>query len=157
MKQLAYILIACLLLCGCKQRPTNTTPAASIPEVVEETPEDMVKRLAVDVAAESISTYRMLRMQWQSLGNDTYKKNEFLFNHKYEIRSLGFLANTIADAENLFSKQEAIENALTFRAEAKVAEALAKEHTKEAYKLERELEELEKELEELQKAKASMK
>lgn len=92
-----------------------------------------------NTAGELISKYRLLRAQWNALGNDFNEKQIFLTNHRNELQRVGAATQNVTDVESFMRKNTAnVENAIKKRAMAMAAYAM---YVKTA---QQELEELEK-------------
>lgn len=92
-----------------------------------------------NTAGELISKYRLLRAQWNALGNDFNEKQVFLTNHRNELQRVGAATQNVTDVESFMRKNTAnVENAIKKRAMAMAAYAM---YVKTA---QQELEELEK-------------
>lgn len=95
--------------------------------------QEKFNKAIADTAAVTLTSFRKLQTQWNSLGGDIKKQTEFVKEHKGEFEKLGIAINDINDADNLFVKnQEAFVNSVMARAKAAAAMELATEKYKQA-------------------------
>ncbi|MBV6879116.1 hypothetical protein NG800_011560 [Epilithonimonas ginsengisoli] len=93
--------------------------------------EAALAKATADGAAESVSSYKKLQYQWNLLGNDLKKKEQFIKDNKEEFQKLGTEVENVSDAENVLVKQtESFLNAMMLRARAAAEMQIAQENYK---------------------------
>ncbi|TDX83992.1 hypothetical protein [Epilithonimonas xixisoli] len=93
--------------------------------------ESALAKATAEGAAESVSSYKKLQYQWNALGNDLKKKEQFIKDNKDEFKKLGTEVENVADAENVLIKNtESFLNALMLRARAAAEMQIAQENYK---------------------------
>lgn len=104
--------------------------AAKAAELRKESMDNMAQSVG-NSAGEMIAKYKLLREQWNALGNDINAKRQYLLNHKDDFDKVaeaadgaGAKVNGYKDAEDLMSKSTAkVEAAIMRRARAMAAYA----------------------------------
>lgn len=93
----------------------------------------------VDSLAEPLFAYEKLRSEFNALGGDLKKQEQFIRDNKSKWEELGYSVNTTAEAENFFVKSTgAVAQAMTLRAEATVRAQIAMDDYKKGLLAERE-------------------
>lgn len=84
--------------------------------------------------AESVTKFKSLQSQWNSLAGDLNGKKKFIVENKTEFENLGIKVNNVTDAESVFGRNaNAIIAAMRARARAAAAYATMVDNLKDQY------------------------